>query len=160
MNDNEEEPRERLKAAVWYIVGEICESQRADLNVVITPQLVASLAEVVFAQAESLGKDLETFSKHAKRSTVNVDDVKVRVELRKCTTRAEAVRTSTRANQSFVIGMNKLAGCQEKRKFGKGLNECPLSFDAHRLRIPCEGNEQEVSYVFYVIFPTPAYRIA
>ncbi|KAI8597686.1 kinetochore component CENP-S-domain-containing protein [Dissophora ornata] len=77
MNDNEEEPRERLKAAVWYIVGEICESQRADLNVVITPQLVASLAEVVFAQAESLGKDLETFSKHAKRSTVNVDDVKL-----------------------------------------------------------------------------------
>ncbi|KAF9352856.1 hypothetical protein BGX26_009354 [Mortierella sp. AD094] len=52
-------------------------SDEADLNVVITPQLIASLAELVYAQAETLGRDLETFSKHAKRSTVNVDDVKV-----------------------------------------------------------------------------------
>ncbi|KAF9172271.1 hypothetical protein BGX21_005171 [Mortierella sp. AD011] len=52
-------------------------SDEADLNVVITPQLIASLAELVYAQAETLGRDLETFSKHAKRSTVNVDDVKL-----------------------------------------------------------------------------------
>ncbi|KAI7827612.1 kinetochore component CENP-S-domain-containing protein [Gamsiella multidivaricata] len=76
MSDNEEDPRERLKAAIWYTVGEICERERITLNVVITPQLVASLADLVFAQAETLGKDLETFSKHAKRSTVNADDVK------------------------------------------------------------------------------------
>ncbi|KAG0000688.1 hypothetical protein BGZ65_004153 [Modicella reniformis] len=63
MSDNEEGPRERLKAAVWYIVGEICESQKADLNVVITPQLIASLTELVYTQAESLGRDLEMFAK-------------------------------------------------------------------------------------------------
>ncbi|KAI8359451.1 kinetochore component CENP-S-domain-containing protein [Mortierella sp. GBAus27b] len=77
MSDNEEGPRERLKAAVWYTVGEICETQKGELNVVITPQLIASLAELVYTQAESLGKDLEMFAKHAKRSTVNVDDVKL-----------------------------------------------------------------------------------
>ncbi|KAG0254188.1 hypothetical protein BG011_005902 [Mortierella polycephala] len=76
MTDNDD-GRERLKAAVWYTVGEICESQKADLNVVITPQLIASLSELVFAQAETLGKDLEIFAKHAKRSTVSVDDVKL-----------------------------------------------------------------------------------
>ncbi|KAG0211812.1 hypothetical protein BGX28_007402 [Mortierella sp. GBA30] len=77
MSEHEEGSRERLKAAVWYAVGEICESQKADLNVAITPQLIASLSELVFAQAETLGKDLEKFAKHAKRSTVNVDDVKL-----------------------------------------------------------------------------------
>ncbi|KAF9366388.1 hypothetical protein BGX34_003667 [Mortierella sp. NVP85] len=77
MSDNEEGPREltnailfghptthqRLKAAVWYIVGEICESQKVELNVVITPQLIASLSELVYTQAESLGRDLEMFAK-------------------------------------------------------------------------------------------------
>ncbi|GJJ74572.1 centromere protein S [Entomortierella parvispora] len=77
MSDTEEGPRERLKAAIWFMVGEICENQKADLNVVITPQLVASLAEIVFNQAETLGKDLELFARHAKRSTINVDDVKL-----------------------------------------------------------------------------------
>ncbi|CAO3566168.1 unnamed protein product [Mortierella alpina] len=77
MSEHDEGLRERLKAAIWYAVGEICESQRAELNVVITPQLIASLAELVFAQAETLGKDLEKFARHAKRSTINVDDVKL-----------------------------------------------------------------------------------
>ncbi|KAH7052878.1 kinetochore component CENP-S-domain-containing protein [Linnemannia elongata] len=77
MSDNDEGPRERLKAAVWFTVGEICNAEKERLNVAITPQLIASLAEIVFAQAETLGKDLEMFAKHAKRSTVNVDDVKL-----------------------------------------------------------------------------------
>ncbi|KAF9414437.1 hypothetical protein BGZ94_000394 [Podila epigama] len=96
----------RLKAAIWLVVGEICESQQAELNVVVTPQLVASLTEVVFAQAESLGKDLEAFSRHAKRTTVSVDDVKltarrnmtlhelITMEANKLTGEAENVRES------------------------------------------------------------------
>ncbi|KAF9909444.1 hypothetical protein EC991_008583 [Linnemannia zychae] len=77
MSDNEEGPRERLKAAVWYTVGEICNTEKEKLNVAITPQLIASLTEIVYAQAETLGKDLEMFARHAKRSTINADDVKV-----------------------------------------------------------------------------------
>ncbi|KAF9126006.1 hypothetical protein BGW39_006998 [Mortierella sp. 14UC] len=77
MSDNEEGPRERLKAAVWYTVGEICNAEKEKLNVAITPQLIASLAEIVYAQAETLGKDLEMFARHAKRSTINADDVKL-----------------------------------------------------------------------------------
>ncbi|KAG0261400.1 hypothetical protein DFQ27_002985 [Actinomortierella ambigua] len=71
MNDTSNEAiRERLQAAIWYTVGEICESQAPQLNVTVTPQLIASLSEIVFRQAEN-------FAKHAKRSTVSMDDIKL-----------------------------------------------------------------------------------
>ncbi|KAK3839937.1 MAG: kinetochore component CENP-S-domain-containing protein [Linnemannia gamsii] len=77
MSDNEDGPRERLKATVWYTVGEICNAEKDKLNVALTPQFIASLAEIVYTQAETLGKDLEMFARHAKRSTINSDDVKL-----------------------------------------------------------------------------------
>ncbi|GAA5887658.1 hypothetical protein JCM6882_001486 [Rhodosporidiobolus microsporus] len=74
-----EEPlsRQSLKSAVWYTVTKIAQEEELSLPFAASEHFVASLAEVVFQQALSLGKDLERFSKHAGRTTINVDDVKL-----------------------------------------------------------------------------------
>ncbi|EGF80430.1 hypothetical protein BATDEDRAFT_24998 [Batrachochytrium dendrobatidis JAM81] len=43
----------------------------------VTPEFVYALGEVVVRHAELMGADLESFAKHAKRSVISVDDVKL-----------------------------------------------------------------------------------
>ncbi|GAA5850201.1 hypothetical protein JCM8547_001040 [Rhodosporidiobolus lusitaniae] len=69
--------RQSLKSAVWYTVAKIAQEEEVTLPFGASEQFVASLAEVVFQQTLSLGKDLELFAKHAGRMTINVDDVKL-----------------------------------------------------------------------------------
>ncbi|GAA6050496.1 hypothetical protein JCM3770_002626 [Rhodotorula araucariae] len=66
-----------LKAAVWYTVTKIAQEEELSLPFAASEHFVATLAEVVFQQALSLGKDLERFAKHAGRLTINADDVKL-----------------------------------------------------------------------------------
>lgn len=40
-----------------------------------TPQFTNALAQLVFDQTTSVGTDMESFSRHAKRKTISVDDV-------------------------------------------------------------------------------------
>lgn len=40
-------------------------------------QAVAAIAEITFRQCENFARDLEMFARHAKRSTVNSEDVKL-----------------------------------------------------------------------------------
>eukprot|EP00920_Eleutheroschizon_duboscqi_P027329 GHVT01066908.1.p1 GENE.GHVT01066908.1~~GHVT01066908.1.p1 ORF type:complete len:140 (-),score=15.65 GHVT01066908.1:393-812(-) len=68
---------QRLKAAVHYTVGKICEDEAADLDVTFSRQFIAVLAEATFKQCQVMAKDLEQFAKHAKRTTINADDVKL-----------------------------------------------------------------------------------
>ncbi|XP_041378312.1 centromere protein S-like [Gigantopelta aegis] len=70
---------QRLKAAVHYTVLQICRDVEADLDVTINKQLIAALSETTWRQCESFSQDLELFAKHAKRTTVNPDDVKMLV---------------------------------------------------------------------------------
>ncbi|GAA5925766.1 hypothetical protein JCM10213_008879 [Rhodosporidiobolus nylandii] len=67
--------RTALKSAVWYTVTKIAQEEELSLPFAASEHFVASLSEIVFQQALSLGKDLERFSKHAGRMTINVDDV-------------------------------------------------------------------------------------
>ncbi|GAA6032802.1 hypothetical protein JCM8097_000798 [Rhodosporidiobolus ruineniae] len=69
--------RQGLKSAIWYTVTKIAQEEEISLPFAASEHFVASLAEVVFQQAQSLGKDLERFAKHAGRMTINVDDVKL-----------------------------------------------------------------------------------
>ncbi|BGP21730.1 centromere protein S [Rhodotorula toruloides] len=69
--------RQSLKAAVWYTVTKIAQEEELSLPFAASEHFVATLAEVVFQQALSLGKDLERFANHAGRLTINVDDVKL-----------------------------------------------------------------------------------
>ncbi|XP_059547306.1 centromere protein S isoform X2 [Myotis daubentonii] len=69
--------RQRLKAAVHYTVGCLCEEVASDKEVQLSRQTIAAISEVTFRQCESFAKDLEMFARHAKRSTINTEDVKL-----------------------------------------------------------------------------------
>ncbi|XP_052573419.1 centromere protein S isoform X3 [Peromyscus californicus insignis] len=69
--------RQRLKAAVHYTVGCLCEEVALDKQVQFSKQTIAAISEVTFRQCEHFAKDLEMFARHAKRSTVTTEDVKL-----------------------------------------------------------------------------------
>jgi len=47
------------------------------LSIEIDAGFVACLSELVYHQAVTLGQDLESFTKHAKRSIISIDDFKL-----------------------------------------------------------------------------------
>ncbi|XP_012577607.1 PREDICTED: centromere protein S isoform X2 [Condylura cristata] len=69
--------QQRLRAAVHYTVGCLCERVAADRQVQFSKQTVAAISEVTFRQCENFAKDLEMFARHARRSTINTEDVKL-----------------------------------------------------------------------------------
>ncbi|KAL1776375.1 centromere protein S [Sigmodon hispidus] len=69
--------RQRLKAAVHYTVGCLCEEIALDKQVLFSKQTIAAISEVTFRQCEHFAKDLEMFARHAKRSTITTEDVKL-----------------------------------------------------------------------------------
>ncbi|XP_065711314.2 centromere protein S isoform X1 [Patagioenas fasciata] len=87
---------QRLKAAVHYTVGCLCEEVAEDKDVQFSKQTIAAISEITFRQCENFAKDLEMFARwvlehltvtkasfacvqlqHAKRSTVTTEDVKL-----------------------------------------------------------------------------------
>ncbi|XP_016332252.1 centromere protein S-like [Sinocyclocheilus anshuiensis] len=75
--DEDETQKQRLKAAVHYTVGRLCQHIAADCEKQITKQTIAAIAETASRQCDIFAKDLEAFARHAKRHTVTVDDVKL-----------------------------------------------------------------------------------
>lgn len=69
--------RQRLKAAVHYTVGCLCQEVARDKQTHFSKQTIAAISEVTFRQCETFAKDLEMFARHAKRSTISTDDVKL-----------------------------------------------------------------------------------
>ncbi|XP_034875719.1 centromere protein S isoform X2 [Mirounga angustirostris] len=69
--------RQRLKAAVHYTVGCLCEEVASDRGMPFSKQTIAAVSELTFRQCETFAKDLEMFARHAKRSTINTEDVKL-----------------------------------------------------------------------------------
>ncbi|KAH7318629.1 kinetochore component CENP-S-domain-containing protein [Stachybotrys elegans] len=70
-----DEDRERLKAALWYAVGQMVDEECLKRNRNATPQFIGALTEMAWTQIENIAVDLETFSNHAGRTTVTTDDV-------------------------------------------------------------------------------------
>ncbi|KAM6046657.1 centromere protein S isoform 1-T3 [Chlamydotis macqueenii] len=68
---------QRLKAAVHYTVGCLCQEVAEDKEVQFSKQTIAAISEITFRQCENFAKDLEMFARHAKRSTVTIEDVKL-----------------------------------------------------------------------------------
>jgi len=64
---------QRLKAAIHFTVGQICEENEKDLK--FTKPFIAAVAEATYRFSQTMARDLELFAKHAKRTTVNADDV-------------------------------------------------------------------------------------
>ncbi|KAM6046190.1 centromere protein S [Theristicus caerulescens] len=68
---------QRLKAAVHYTVGCLCQDVAEDKEMQFSKQTIAAISEITFRQCENFAKDLEMFARHAKRSTVTTEDVKL-----------------------------------------------------------------------------------
>ncbi|XP_077105773.1 centromere protein S [Ranitomeya variabilis] len=66
-----------LRAAVHYTVGGLCQEIAEEKHVTFSKQAVAAISEITFRQCETFAKDLEMFARHAKRSTINMEDVKL-----------------------------------------------------------------------------------
>ncbi|KAI1827947.1 kinetochore component CENP-S-domain-containing protein [Xylaria intraflava] len=67
--------QERLKAALWFAVGKMVDEETLRRNRNVTPQFIGALTELVWTQIENVATDLESFSRHAGRSTITTDDV-------------------------------------------------------------------------------------
>ncbi|OCK88663.1 uncharacterized protein K441DRAFT_587642, partial [Cenococcum geophilum 1.58] len=76
---------QRLKSALWYSIGQFIDEECLRQNLNATPQFIGALTEMVWTQIgttdtplrqySNTSRDLETFAKHASRSTVNTSDV-------------------------------------------------------------------------------------
>uniref|UniRef100_A0A3Q3WPS6 Centromere protein S n=1 Tax=Mola mola TaxID=94237 RepID=A0A3Q3WPS6_MOLML len=77
MSVDKDETHQRLKAAVHYTVGRICQTVGEDHRREFSRQVIAAIAETAVRQSDIFAKDLEAFARHAKRSTVTPEDVKL-----------------------------------------------------------------------------------
>jgi len=66
---------EKLKAALWYSIGQTVDSVALNQNINATPHFIGGLSELCWAQIGNVAHDLEAFAKHAGRSTINSKDV-------------------------------------------------------------------------------------
>ncbi|XP_032370428.1 centromere protein S isoform X1 [Etheostoma spectabile] len=88
MSVDKDETQLRLKAAVHYTVGRLCQRMGEVHRREFSRQVLAAIAETAFRQCgqfkhiltfspDIFAKDLEAFARHAKRSTVSSEDVKL-----------------------------------------------------------------------------------
>ncbi|XP_051895255.1 centromere protein S [Pristis pectinata] len=101
---------QRLRAAVHYTVGCLCEEIGEDKQIEFNKQTIAAISETTFRQCENFAKDLERFAKHGKRTTINTDDVKL-------------LARRSKALQNFITEKcNELAASNAEQKEKKALN--------------------------------------
>eukprot|EP00041_Stephanoeca_diplocostata_P003230 m.32925 g.32925 ORF g.32925 m.32925 type:complete len:120 (-) comp14168_c0_seq5:296-655(-) len=69
----------RLKSAVHYTVGEIIKAAVAEDAELpqFSRKFYKHLSDLTFRQFSTVAFDLQSFARHAKRTTVSVDDVKL-----------------------------------------------------------------------------------
>ncbi|XP_045448089.1 centromere protein S-like [Melitaea cinxia] len=68
---------QKVRASLHRDVLSICKETSHYLGLDITGQAVAVIAELVLRKVSVYGMDLEAFAKHAKRSVINQEDVKL-----------------------------------------------------------------------------------
>ncbi|KAI8358559.1 apoptosis-inducing taf9-like domain protein [Blakeslea trispora] len=73
----DDDQKQELMTAVWYSVSEIAKQEASTQGKTLSDAYIASLAEVVFEQMETMATDLESFATHARRAIISMDDVKL-----------------------------------------------------------------------------------
>ena len=68
---------QELRSALGLTVTDICSELKSELGLDFSPEVVAALTELSLEKNKRSAEDLEAFAQHAKRSTVNVEDVKL-----------------------------------------------------------------------------------
>ena len=66
---------EKLKAALWYSIGQTVDAVALSQDINATPHFIGGLSELVWSQIENVAHDLESFAKHSGRSTISTKDV-------------------------------------------------------------------------------------
>lgn len=72
---DDETKQERLKAALWYSIGQTVDSVALTQDLNATAHFIGGLSEMVWGQIENVSRDLEAFAKHNDRSTITSKDV-------------------------------------------------------------------------------------
>lgn len=70
---------ERLLASLHFACGQLATEHGQSADLTYSRGLVAALGQLAFDQLRQCGQDLEAFARHAKRNTVQADDVKLLV---------------------------------------------------------------------------------
>ena len=65
----------KLKAALWYAIGQTIDSVAVAQDINATPHFIGGLSEMVWGQIQNVAQDLEAFAKHNGRTTINTKDV-------------------------------------------------------------------------------------
>ncbi|XP_013782602.1 centromere protein S-like [Limulus polyphemus] len=96
---------QHLKAAVHYTVAKICEETGEEKHQTFSRQSIATISELTYRQIGSFAEDLELFARHAKRSMVGIDDVKLLVR-----------KSLPLANHITQLAETLSSGTEEKKK--------------------------------------------
>ncbi|KAF2900458.1 hypothetical protein ILUMI_05728 [Ignelater luminosus] len=70
---------QKLKGAIYSDTRKICREVGIYLNMEYESNALDVIAELAWRKIQSFSTDLESFQKHAKRSTITADDVKLLV---------------------------------------------------------------------------------
>ncbi|CAG5123462.1 unnamed protein product [Candidula unifasciata] len=68
---------QRLKASMYLTIKQIAREVEEEMEIPVSAQVLATLSETLARQVEVYASDLEDFAKHARRTNVNTDDVKL-----------------------------------------------------------------------------------
>ncbi|MGH0121714.1 UNVERIFIED_CONTAM: hypothetical protein FKN15_000186 [Acipenser sinensis] len=121
MADTEEQRNftqtQRLKAAVHYATGLFCQEVAEHKEVEFSKQTIAAIAETTFRQCEIFARDLEAFARHAKRTTVNGEDVKLTAR------RSNALFSFITQRSEELVSNNQEQKEKRKRAGGKAKKE-------------------------------------
>ncbi|RUS86281.1 hypothetical protein EGW08_005973 [Elysia chlorotica] len=71
------EREQQLKAAMYFSIKQISREVQDEMEVSISPQVLATLSESLSQQVQCYAVDLENFAKHARRTNISVDDVRL-----------------------------------------------------------------------------------
>lgn len=83
MNNQRVQINHRVEAALHYSIGKICEEKSTENDMMYSKPFTACLTKTIVSMGELFANDLESFSRHAKRTTITVDDVKLLVRRNK-----------------------------------------------------------------------------
>lgn len=62
---------QRLKAALHYSVGKICEQCEQEANVKYSRESIAAISEATFRYSQTMARDLELFAKYVEFLTLH-----------------------------------------------------------------------------------------
>ncbi|KXL51114.1 hypothetical protein M433DRAFT_158135 [Acidomyces richmondensis BFW] len=71
---DDEARMEKLKAALWYSIGQTVDAVAIAQDLNATPHFIGGLSEMVWAQIENVAHDLEAFAKHDGRTIIDTKD--------------------------------------------------------------------------------------